>query len=239
MFELPLVALLTLSVLPAVAQQSGDHERTSVREPSGGAGSARCEEPRPVVLETGISIDVDYCGSTPEISTTQKRVNLDQGPLEYTPGTFPPRNDVKYFVMTTYNIRGYQDVSSAYVFVYKPEGDWRIPRTSLNTVGAGILTAGDPLTGGDGTGWVVKQDSRLNQQGEDWLPARQIIEEKSDNKSLRVYFRIIIDTRRNTFYYLYQRTQGGCAKTEDNCGLDQANRVFNSFRVDPDSASRP
>ena len=140
-------------------------------------------------------------------------------------------------MMTTYNLGGSQNVSSAYVFVYKPEGIWPIPATALNTVGAAILAAGDPLTAGDNTGWLVKQDSRLNQQGMDWLPARQIVEEKSNNKSLRVYFRIILDTRRNQFFYLYERTQGdgGCAKTGD-CGLDQqANRLFDSFKVDADS----
>lgn len=231
MFRLPLITLLALSVLPARAQSS--HQE---REQSGEATSARCGVPHSVVLETGISIDVDSCGSAPDIWTKQERVRGEQQ-LEYTPSTFPPAGAVKFFIRTTYNIGGSQNVSSAYVFVYEPEGNWRIPGTSLNEVGAGILAAGDPLSAGDTTGWVVKQDSRLNQQGKDWLPARQIIEEKSNDKSLRVYFRIIMDTHRNKFYYLYQRTQGGCAKTENDCGLNQANRFFNSFTVD--SGSRP
>lgn len=231
MLRLSLIALLTLSVLPAAAQQSGQQEREQEDSSTGCAGS------RSVVLETGISIDVANCGSTPSISAKHERVQADQAQAEYTPSTFPPqdRDATRYFARTSYNISGSQNGSSAYVFVYQPEGNWRIPSTSLNTVGAGILAAGDPLTAGDTTGWVVKQDSKLNQQGKDWLAARQIIEEKSKDKSSRVYFRIIIDSRRNKFYYLYQRTQGGCAKTEANCGLDQANRLFNSFKVDGDS----
>lgn len=236
MLRLSLIALLTLSVLPAAAQQSGQqgHEQTGENSSTG------CGASHTVVLESDVSIDVATCGSNPNISAKHDRVLADLGQPEYTPGSFPPP-EKRYYTRTSYNIGGSQNGSSAYVFVYEPEGNWLIPSASLKAVGDGILATGDPLTAGDTTGWVVKQDSRLNQQGKDWLPARQIVEEKSNDKSTWVFFRIILDQRHNRFYYLYQRTQGGCGTTDANCALDQANRLFNSFKVDGDGDddSRP
>jgi hypothetical protein len=173
------------------------------------AGAKECDEqPRPVLLETGIHIDLAYCGDKPDITTTV--------------GTQDPNSDGKFYTIITHDIGGSQPDSARQVLVYKPNAGWAVPATSLDSMGALALQQGS-MDNSDHTGWVVQKDSRFDQRGQDWLPARAIAMHKRAMKEW-VYYRIVRDTHHNLLYVLYQRDNEG--------GAGQQSRFFDSFAVD-------
>lgn len=163
--------------------------------------SVQCKEkPRSVSLETDISIDLIYCSATPNITTT----------VTYQ----TPNSDGKFYTIITHSIHRDRDASSSYVLIYKPNADWAVPAKSLDAFGAIILKEAADT---DRRGSVAQQDLRFDQR--DWLPARQIILQKG------TAYRIILDTRHNLLYVLYQR--------DDEGGADKGDSFFDSFAVDP------
>lgn len=205
------VLLGALLAVPAFAHADDNHAQT--RAAHHGHNRERpkdCDDrPRPVLLETGIHIDLAYCGAKPDITTTV--------------GAQEPSSDGKFYTIVTHDIRGLEEDSASYVLVYKPNADWAVPATSLDSLGAIALKQGS-LDNSDHTGWVAQKDSRLDQRGQDWLPARQLVMHNRST-SQWVYYRIIKDTRHNLLYVLYQR--------DDEGGAGQENRFFDSFAVDP------
>jgi hypothetical protein len=191
------VLLGALLALPALAHV-----------PSTMASSGQCKQkPRSVALQTGINIDLVYCTDTPDITTTVQNQN--------------PASDGKFYTVITDSINREQ---GAYVLIYKPNGNWTVPAHSLDSMGALILQEGDAVTGGTGqSGWVAKQDSRFSHRSLDWLQARQIVMHNPGTREW-IYYRIILDTRHNLLYVLYQR--------DDEGGPNQENSFFDSFTVD-------
>lgn len=173
------------------------------------------EKPRTVLLETGIHIDLIYCGIAPDITTTSAYQ--------------APNADGKFYTITTHNIHRDRDGSRTQIRIYKPNADWAVPLNSLDIMGAAVLKDGDVLeNGGADDSWVAQQDLPFNHQGQDWLRARQIVMQKRATRQW-VYYRIIVDTRHNLLYVLYQK--------DDDGGANQENSFFNSFTVDPNSFS--
>ncbi|MGH8305055.1 MAG: hypothetical protein ACRETG_05540 [Steroidobacteraceae bacterium] len=211
------VLLGALLVLPAFARADDDrahHRAPEVTQSDLDGGHHRdrskdCDErARPVLLETGIHIELAYCGAKPDITTTV--------------GTQDPSSDGKFYTIVTHDIRRLEEDSASHVLVYKPNADWAVPATSLDSMGAIALRQGS-MDNSDHTGWVAHKDSRFDQRGQDWLPARQIVMRKPSTSEW-LYYRIIRDTRHNLLYVLYQR--------DDERGSGQENRFFDSFAVD-------
>lgn len=204
-------AFLTLLAAPAQSQNRpgtppGHAEKPDADEKS---RSLPChEKPRPVLLETGIHIDLVYCGDTPDMTTTvgQQEANYDG----------------KFYTIISHNIRRDQEAFSAYFLIYKPNADWPVPAQSLDSIGALILKEGNTEEAYH-SGWVAQKDFRLIQGGHDWLQARQIVMQRPSSGEW-VYYRIIVDTRHNLLYVLYQRDDAG--------GVNQENSFFDSFTVD-------
>jgi hypothetical protein len=193
--------------LPGFAQADDDRGRRHEH-------SAECDDRvRPVSLETGIRIDIAYCGAKADVTTTVGRQD--------------PSSDGKFYTIVTHVLHRREEDSGSYVLIYKPNTDWAIPATTLDSMGALALQQGS-LDDSDHSGWIKDKDSRLEQRGQDWLPARQIVMRKPSSKQW-VYYRIIRDTRHNLIYVLYQRDDEGWAKQE--------NRFFDSFAVDPGSVT--
>jgi hypothetical protein len=212
------VLLAALLALPAFAQ--ADDDRGSHRAPEAahadkdraGHRDGDCDErARTVLLENGIHIAVAYCGAKPDITTAV--------------ATQSPSSDGKYYTIITHTIHRHEEDSASLVLVYKPNGDWAVPTTSLDSMGALALKQGS-IDNADHSGWVTEKDSRLDQGGQDWLPARQIVLRKSSARGW-VYYRIIRDTRHNLLYVLYQR--------DDERGAKQESHFFDSFAVDSGS----
>jgi hypothetical protein len=212
------VLLGVLLVLPAFAHADDDRAQnraSEVTQSDHDAGHHRdrskdCDErPRPVLLETGLHIDLAYCGAKPQITTTV--------------GTQDPSSDGKFYTIITHDIRSLEEESASHVLVYKPNADWAIPATSLDTMGAIALQQGS-MDNSDHAGWVAQKDSRFDQRGQSWLPARQIVLRKPSTNQW-VFYRIIRDTRHNLLFVLYQR--------DDEGGDAHQTRFFDSFAVDP------
>lgn len=202
-------AFLTLLAAPAQSQNRPGPPPEQAEKPDAGekSQSRECnEKPRPVLLETGIHIDLVYCGDTPDITTTVGRQEANY--------------DGKFYTIITHNI--HRDENAAYVLIYKPNADWPVPAQSLDSIGALILKEGNTEEA-DHSGWVAQKDFRFTQGGHDWLRARQIVMQRPSSEEW-VYYRIIVDTRHNLLYVLFQRDETG--------GVNQANSFFDSFTVD-------
>ena len=210
---LPIALLFTLPLFAHAADRA-QHQAPDVARADDDRGRHQehaedCDDrARPVSLQTGIRIDFAYCGAKPNITTTV--------------GTQDPSSDGKFYTIVTHVIHRREEDSGSYVLIYKPNAQWAVPATSLDSMGALALRQGT-LDGSDHSGWLMDKDLKLDQRGEDWLPARQIVMRKSSSKEW-LYYRIIRDTRHNLIYVLYQK--------DDEGGAKQENRFFDSFEVD-------
>lgn len=195
-------------------QDDADVHRHQHREEEPGrrqSDKSHChEKPRSVLLQTGLHIDVIYCGATPDIATTVEQQ--------------APNSEGRFFSIITHEIHRYEENSAASVMIFKPNHG-HVPAQVLDIFGAVALKEGS-TDNADHTGWVTQKDFRLDHRGHEWLEARQIVMQKPSG-SQWVFYRIIRDSRHDLAYVLYQR--------DDSGGANQENSFFNSFAVDPNS----